>query len=151
MLKKQVVSINAPSAKGPFSCAVKIGDFVYISGVLPKDPESNELAGNNVESQTHQVMKNIESILGEMDLTTYNIVKTTIFMSNLDDFQEMNKAYGMYFEEPYPARSCVEVKKIQNDALVQIECLVVDTLKYELGKDSDTCKGCVEHCEECEI
>jgi 2-iminobutanoate/2-iminopropanoate deaminase len=146
MLKKQVMSFNAPTAKGPYSCAVKIGDFVYISGVLPKVPETNELAGNDIFTQTQQVMKNIEGILGEMDLSTYNIVKTTIFMRNLNDFDDMDKAYGTFFKEPFPARSCVEVSNLQNDALVQIECFVVDTLKYELNEDP--CKGCAEYCED---
>lgn len=122
---------KAPKALGPYSPAVKLGDFVYLSGQIPLDPETNEIAGSTIEEQAHQVMKNIGVVLAEMGLEYRHIVKTTIFMKDLNDFNTLNEIYGSYLSEPYPARSCVQVAKLPKDVLVEIECIVIDTLIYE--------------------
>ncbi|MEG0093946.1 MAG: RidA family protein [Erysipelotrichaceae bacterium] len=145
---------NAPKALGPYSPAVKLGDFVYLSGQIPLDPKTNEVVGSTIEEQTHQVMKNIEVILAEMGLEFRHIVKTTIFVKDLNDFASLNEVYGSYLKEPYPARSCVEVAKLPKDVLVEIECLVIDTLVYEQQMAaqesgcSGNCSSCGDGCEE---
>ena len=106
---KAVKPANAPKALGPYSPAVKLGDFVYLSGQIPLNPETGEVEGTTIEEQTHQVMKNIKAVLADMGLDYKHIVKTTIFVSDLNDFDKLNEVYGSYLEEPYPARSCVQV------------------------------------------
>lgn len=139
---------NAPKALGPYSPAVKLGDFVYLSGQIPLDPKTNEIAGTTIEEQAHQVMKNIGVVLEEMGLSYRHIVKTTIFMKNLNDFNTLNEVYGSYLSEPYPARSCVQVAKLPKDVLVEIECLVIDTLVYEqqMAAQQGGCSGCSGGC-----
>lgn len=139
---------NAPKALGPYSPAVKLGDFVYLSGQIPLDPKTNEIAGTTIEEQAHQVMKNIGVVLEEMGLSYRHIVKTTIFMKDLNDFNTLNEVYGSYLSEPYPARSCVQVAKLPKDVLVEIECLVIDTLVYEqqMAAQQGGCSGCSGGC-----
>ena len=103
---------TAPKALGPYSPAVKLGDFVYLSGQIPLNPETGEVEGTTIEEQTHQVMKNIKAVLNDMGLDYKHIVKTTIFVSDLNDFDKLNEVYGSYLEEPYPARSCVQVARL---------------------------------------
>ena len=95
-----ITSPNAPKAIGPYSPAVKLGDFVYMSGQLPLDPESNEIVAGGIQEQTYQVLKNMEAILAEMGLETRHIVKTTVFMTDLADFDSMNQIYATYFMQP---------------------------------------------------
>ena len=104
---KAIKPEKAPKALGPYSPAVKLGDFVYLSGQIPLNPETGEIEGTTIEEQTHQVMKNIKVVLEEMGLDYRHIVKTTIFMSDLSEFDRLNEVYGSSLEEPYPARSCV--------------------------------------------
>ena len=141
---------KAPKALGPYSPAVKLGDFVYLSGQIPLNPETNEIAGTTIEEQAHQVMKNIGVVLAEMGLDYRHIVKTTIFMKDLNDFNTLNDIYGSYLSEPYPARSCVQVAKLPKDVLVEIECIVIDTLIYEqqLAAQQGGCEGCSGGCSE---
>ena len=141
---------KAPKALGPYSPAVKLGDFVYLSGQIPLDPNTNEIAGTTIEEQAHQVMKNIGVVLAEMGLEYRHIVKTTIFMKDLNDFNTLNEIYGSYLSEPYPARSCVQVAKLPKDVLVEIECIVIDTLIYEqqLAAQQSGCEGCSGGCSE---
>lgn len=141
---------KAPKALGPYSPAVKLGDFVYLSGQIPLNPETNEIAGTTIEEQAHQVMKNIGVVLAEMGLDYRHIVKTTIFMKDLNDFNTLNDIYGSYLSEPYPARSCVQVAKLPKDVLVEIECIVIDTLIYEqqLAAQQGGYEGCSGGCSE---
>lgn len=131
MFTKSITSEHAPKAIGPYSPAVKLGDFVYVSGTLPIDPETNQLAVGGIQEQTYQVLKNMEAILAEMNLETRHIVKTTVFMTDLSQFDEMNEIYATYFADPYPARSTVEVKALPKGASIEIEAIVIDTLLYE--------------------
>lgn len=139
---KSINPENAPKALGPYSPAVKLGDFVYVSGQIPLDPKTGEVVGTTIEEQTHQVMKNLHTVLQEMGLDFHHIVKTTIFMSDLNEFEQLNTVYGSYLEEPYPARSCVQVARLPKDVKVEIECIVIDTLMYEQQMAAQQSGGC---------
>lgn len=145
MFTKAFTPTNGPEAIGPYSPAVKLGDFVYLSGQLPIDPQTNELVDNDIVKQTTQVLENIKSLLAEMGLEMRHILKTTVFLSDLANFQAMNEVYGSYFSDPYPARSAVQVAALPKQALIEIECLVIDTLAYEQAACSSGC--CDDDCE----
>ncbi|MDD2591553.1 MAG: RidA family protein [Erysipelotrichaceae bacterium] len=145
MFTKAFTPTNGPKAIGPYSPAVKLGDFVYLSGQLPIDPLTNELVDNDIVKQTTQVLENIKSLLAEMGLEMRHILKTTVFLSDLANFQAMNEVYGSYFSDPYPARSAVQVAALPKQALIEIECLVIDTLAYEQAACSSGC--CDGDCE----
>lgn len=144
---QKIESDKAPKAIGPYSPAVKLGDFVFLSGQLGMDHEG-VLVGDDVKSQTHQAMKNIGALLSEMELSYRHIVKTTVFVSDLNDFNKVNEIYGSYFDEGvYPARSCVEVARLPKDAKVEIECMVLDTSVYEKQMEQSQCgDGCGSDC-----
>lgn len=142
MFTKAIKPASGPKAIGPYSPAVKLGDFVYLSGQIPVDPVTNELVQGDIRKQTHQVMQNIITILEEMGLETRHVVKTTVFLTDMGNFAAMNQVYAEYFDEPYPARSCVQVGALPKGAEVEIECLVIDTLRYEQQSCSQNCSGC---------
>jgi 2-iminobutanoate/2-iminopropanoate deaminase len=144
MFTKAYNSPNAPQAIGPYSPALKLGDFVYLSGQLPLDPQSGEIVGSDVREQTYQVLKNIEAVLSEMNLETRHIVKTTVYLSDLADFAAMNEIYATYFAQPYPARACVQVSALLKGAKVEIDALVIDTLVYEQQAAAQGSCGCGE-------
>ncbi len=131
MFSQKITSKNAPEAIGPYSAGIKLGDFVYLSGQLPVDATTNEVVSGGIKEQTAQVIKNIEALLAECDLELRHVVKTTVFMTDLNEFQEMNEIYSAFFNEPYPARSTVQVVALPKGVKVEIECLVIDTLVYE--------------------
>ena len=133
---KAVKPENAPKALGPYSPATKLGDFVYLSGQIPLDPETGEVVGTTIEEQTHQVMKNIGAVLADMGLGYKHIMKTTIYIADLNDFDALNEVYGSYLEEPYPARSCVQVARLPKDVKV---CLLY-TSKKKLKIRKKKCK-----------
>lgn len=112
-----------PKAVGPYSAYYKAGEFLYISGQLGLNPETNELAGNTVEEQAKQALENIKNILAINGLTMKNVVKTTVLLDDISDFTKVNEIYATYFEEPYPARSAFEVGKLPKLALVEIETI----------------------------
>lgn len=140
---------TAPKALGPYTPAVKLGDFVYLSGQIPLNPATGEVEGTTIEEQTHQVMKNIKAVLNDMGLDFRHIVKTTIFVSDLNDFDQLNAVYGSYLEEPYPARSCVQVARLPKDVKLEIECICIDTLVYEqqLAAQQNSCSSCSGGCD----
>jgi len=122
MSKTIIHTENAPKAIGPYSQAVKIGNFLYTSGQLGIDPQTGKL-GACVECQAHAAMRNIGAILSEAGLEYGNIVKTTIFVADLKDFATVNTVYASYFTGDYPARSCVQVAALPLGGLVEIECI----------------------------
>jgi 2-iminobutanoate/2-iminopropanoate deaminase len=124
-------SNHAPKAIGPYSPAVKLGDFVYLSGQLPIDPLTNELVSGDIYEQTYQVLRNMEGVLQEMGLELRHIVKTTVYVTDLKDFSKFNEIYATVFQEPYPARTTVQVAALPLGAMVEVEALVIDTLAYE--------------------
>jgi len=143
MFTKAIKPANGPAAIGPYSPAVKLGDFVYLSGQLPVDPVTNEIVSGGIRQQTHQSLQNIVTILEELGLETRHVVKTTVFLQDMGMFKDMNEVYAEYFDEPYPARSCVQVAALPKGALVEIECLVIDTLQYEKPREARSCcEGC---------
>jgi len=144
MFTKAYNSPNAPEAIGPYSPALKLGDFVYLSGQLPLDPQSGALISDDIQEQTYQVLKNIEAVLSEMNLETRHIVKTTVYLTNLEDFSAMNEIYATYFAQPYPARACVQVSGLLKGAKVEIDALVIDTLVYEQQAAQQSSCGCGE-------
>lgn len=115
---------KAPQAIGPYSQAVETAGTVYISGQIPLDPATGEMAGT-IEEQTDQVMKNLSAILEEAGLSFDQVVKTTIFLTSLDDFAAVNEVYGRHLSEPYPARATVEISKLPIGANVEIEAIAV--------------------------
>ena len=126
MPDKQPLSTDkAPAAIGPYSQAVRAGDLLFISGQLPTDPATGEFAGTTVAAQTRQSLGNISAILGAAGLTLANVVKTTVFLKDMNAFGEMNGVYGEFFKDEPPARACVEVARLPKDALVEIEAVAV--------------------------
>jgi 2-iminobutanoate/2-iminopropanoate deaminase len=112
---------NAPEAIGPYSQAIKVGNFIYTSGQIALTP-NGEFLGGNVTAQTKQVCENLKAVLEEAGVSLQNVVKTTIFLANMDDFNDLNAVYGEYFSHK-PARSTVAVKTLPKNALVEIECV----------------------------
>jgi 2-iminobutanoate/2-iminopropanoate deaminase len=113
----------APFQGAPYSQAIRLGDFVFVSGQLALKPGDKELSGGTIEEQTEQVFANLAAILAEAGTTLAKLVKTTVFLQNLDDFQGMNSVYAAHVGERPPARSTVEVAKLPSNALVEIEAI----------------------------
>lgn len=124
-MKSIIEASGAPKAVGPYSLAVKAGGFVFCSGQIPLDA-SGQLVGSGVEQQTEQVMKNIQAVLTEAGVGFNQVVKTTIYLTDMADFQVVNQVYAQYFKENLPARSTVAVKGLPKGALVEIEVLAVE-------------------------
>ncbi|MBU0464181.1 MAG: Rid family detoxifying hydrolase [Proteobacteria bacterium] len=122
---KQIFSKKAPAAIGPYCHAIVHKDMVFCSGQLAFDPETMELKGVNIEEQTAQVMKNIETVLSEVGIGLDKIIKATIFLDNIEDFSGMNKVYEKCLAGHKPARSTFEVGRLPKDALIEIECIAV--------------------------
>ncbi len=123
MTRKVVHSDDAPAALGPYSQAIDTGDLVFCSGQVPIDPAKGGIVTDDISGQTHQVMGNLRAVLAASGLTFENVVKTTIFLSSMDDFQAVNAAYGEYFGDDPPARATVEVSRLPLDARVEIEAI----------------------------
>ena len=120
MTKITINAINAQAAVGPYVHAVKVGDLVFTSGQIGLIPETGVLA-EGIVSQTEQVLKNLGAVLAEAGLTYSDVIKTTVFLDNIDDFGTVNEIYAKYFTGDAPARSCVEVAALPKGALVEIE------------------------------
>ena len=121
MMKKVIKTAKAPSAIGPYSQAIQEGNLVYTSGQIPIDPSTGVFVEGGIKEQTRQSLQNVKSILEEAGLTMSDVLKTTVFMADMNDFAEMNAVYAEFFTEPYPARSAVAVKTLPKGALVEIE------------------------------
>lgn len=119
---------NAPAPVGPYNQAIAAtGEMLFVAGQIPLDPHTGEIVGaGDITQQTEQVMKNMEAILQQAGATWENVVKTSVFLSDLTNFVPMNQVYARYFnEETAPARACVEVSRLPKDVLVEIECIAV--------------------------
>ena len=121
----QISTDQAPAAIGPYSQAIRCGQFIYTAGQIPLDPTSGEIVGADVQAQTHQVLQNLRAVLTSAGSSLANVVKTTVFLSNMSDFQAMNAIYATYFGQPAPARSTVAVAELPRKALVEIECIAI--------------------------
>ena len=120
-MKKAIATTKAPGAIGPYSQAIQVGNLVYTSGQIPIDPSTGAFVEGGIKEQTRQSLTNVKAILEEVGLTMSNVVKTTVFMADMNDFADMNSVYAEFFTEPYPARSAVAVKSLPKGALVEIE------------------------------
>lgn len=124
-MKKIISTSDAPAALGPYSQAVRVGSTIYCAGQVPLDPKSGQIVSGGVDVQTRRVMDNVTAVLKAEGLTTDNVVKTTIFLMDLNDFQTVNEIYGSYFKSAPPARSTVQVAGLPKGARVEIEVIAV--------------------------
>jgi len=125
MMKQKIETKNAPGAIGPYSQAVKTGDTLYISGQIPIDPQTGEFAGQDIKTQTEQVLKNIKAILNEAGADMSSVVKTTVLLKDMADFAVMNEVYATFFTGIYPARATYQVVALPKNALIEIESIAV--------------------------
>ena len=124
MAMKQISTVNAPAAIGPYSQAVDSGaGLVFLSGQLPLDPATGAFPEGGIQAQTRQSLRNVQAILEAAGLSLANVVKTTVFLADMGDFAAMNEVYASFFAEPFPARSAVAAKALPKGALVEIECI----------------------------
>jgi 2-iminobutanoate/2-iminopropanoate deaminase len=120
---KTIISTDkAPAAIGPYSQAVKTGNLVFTSGVIPVDPKSGIIPEGAV-AQAEQAISNLKNLLAESGCSMADVIKTTVFIKNMNDFANINEVYAKYFEQPFPARSCVEVARLPKDVLIEIEAI----------------------------
>lgn len=131
MTRQVIRTENAPAPVGPYNQAISAsGTMVFVAGQIPLHSSTGEIVGiNDIVKQTEQVMTNLEAILTAAGATTQDIVKTTVFLADMNDFAAMNQVYARYFEESSaPARACVQVSRLPKDVLVEIECIAVLTM-----------------------
>ncbi|MEG0453013.1 MAG: RidA family protein [Coprobacillus sp.] len=121
-MKKVIKTELAPGAIGPYSQGINIGDLFFFSGQIPLNPQSGEMP-EGIEAQTKQALDNVKGLLQSQDMDFSNVIKTTVFLDNMGDFNTVNEIYAQYFVEPYPARSAVEVAKLPKGALVEVEVI----------------------------
>lgn len=123
---KEIISTeNAPGAIGPYSQAIKAGNMVFVSGQIPIDPATGEFVSGDIHEQTSQVLRNLSAILDAAGTSLNNVVKTTVFLADMNDFSAMNAVYSEFFNENKPARATVEAARLPRDARVEIECIAV--------------------------
>ncbi|MDZ4668952.1 MAG: RidA family protein [bacterium] len=125
MEKKIITSSNAPEPIGPYSHAVLVNETLYISGQVPKDAKSGEMVTGDIKAETRKVMENLQAILKEADMDFSNVVKTTIFCVDLNNFAAINEVYGSFFSSNFPARETVQVVKLPLNANVEISAIAV--------------------------
>jgi len=123
MIKRTIQTEQAPAAIGPYSQAIRIGDFLYTSGQIALDPESGMFLSGEIEEETEQTLKNISAILQAGGVNFENVIKTTVYLSDLNDFTRMNQVYEKYFSKNKPARACVQVAALPKGAKVEIDAI----------------------------
>lgn len=122
--KKAIETSDAPSAIGPYSQAIMIGDLVFTSGQLPINPATGKITEGSITGQTHQALKNLRAVVSGAGGTLDDVVKTTVYLQNISDFQEVNSIYAEYFKGPFPARSAFQVVALPLGAGIEIEAIV---------------------------
>ncbi|MDR0186143.1 RidA family protein [Prevotella brunnea] len=122
---KVVNTTNAPAAIGPYSQAIEANGLVITSGQLPIDPATGQFAPGGIKEQTRQSLLNAQAVLKEAGIDLSHVMKTTVFLADMEDFAAMNEVYAEFFKEPFPARSAISVKRLPKDALVEVECIAV--------------------------
>ena len=128
MAKQAISTAGAPKPIGPYSAALQAGQFLFISGQVPFDPATGQLAdgdGADIRAQTSRVLQNIGALLAAAGLTHAHVVRTTVFLADMNDFKAMNEAYAGFFTEPYPARSTVQAARLPRDARIEIDAIAV--------------------------
>ena len=122
-MKTVISTTNAPAAIGPYSQAIRVGNIIFTSGQIPIDPATGSFVEGGIKEQTRQSLLNVKAVLNEAGTTMDHVIKTTVFMADMNDFAEMNSVYSEFFNTPYPARSAVAVKTLPKGALVEIEVI----------------------------
>lgn len=122
-MKKVISTDKAPQAIGPYSQAIEVNGMVFTSGVIPIVPATGALVEGGVEEQAKQALSNLAELLEAAGTSTDKVIKTTVFIKNMDDFGKINEIYATYFTGDYPARSCVEVARLPKDVLIEIEAI----------------------------
>ena len=135
-MKKIISTSEAPAAIGPYSQAVRSGRFLFCSGQIPLDPNSGQIIPGDIAAQTRRVLDNIAAVLNAEGLTFDNVIKTTIFLTDLADFQAVNEIYGSYFKQAPPARSTVQVSALPKGAKVEIEAIAVAEEAGQMAYDT---------------
>jgi len=125
MVKKIIHSKNAPEPIGPYSQAIEFGNLIFSSGQIAIDPKTGQLITGNIEEQTKLVIENLKAVINAAGATLDDILKTTIFLKDMNDFAKVNEIYSNYFETSKPARSTVEVSRLPKDVLVEIDCIAM--------------------------
>lgn len=122
-MKKTISTTKAPAAIGPYSQAIEINNMIYTSGVIPIDPENGNVVTGDIKVQAERVLKSLSALLEDCGTCMDKVVKTTVFIKNMEDFAVMNAVYAQYFTKDCPARSCVEVARLPKDVLIEIEAI----------------------------
>ena len=122
-MKQVIHTDSAPAAIGPYSQAIQIGDLLFVSGQVPIDPSTGAIVEGDIKAQTQQSLNNLKAILNAAGTNMGAVVKTTVFLADMNDFAAMNEVYAQFFQEPFPARSAVQVARLPKDAKVEIEAI----------------------------
>ena len=122
-MNQAISSPDAPKAIGPYSQAIRTGDLLFAAGQIPTDPATGAIVDGDVAAQTRRVFDNLAAVLAAANLSFANVVKTTVFLADMNDFAAVNEVYGKYFAEPYPARATVQVARLPKDARVEIDLI----------------------------
>ena len=124
MSKEVISSVNAPKAIGPYSSAIKSGNMLFVSGQIPVNPATGEIP-QDIAAQAHQSLRNLKAFVEEAGFSLSDVVKTTVFLADINDFAAINEVYATYFEQPFPTRSCVAVKDLPKAVGIEIECICI--------------------------
>ncbi len=124
-IRERVATDQAPQATGPYSQAVKAGPFIFVSGQIPLDPATGQVVAGDIGVQTHRVLQSIGAILKAAGLSFDRVVRTTVFLSDINDFAAMNEVYASYFDSPAPARSTVQVARLPRDVRIEIDVIAL--------------------------
>lgn len=122
-MKKVISTPKAPAAIGPYSQAIEINNMIFTSGVIPINPKDGTLVDGSIEDQTKQVFDNMKGLLEDAGTSLDKVIKTTVFIKDMNDFSKVNDVYSSYFTGDYPARSCVEVARLPKDVLIEVEAI----------------------------
>ena len=122
-MKKVISTPKAPAAIGPYSQAIEINNMIFTSGIIPINPANGTLVNGSIEEQTKQVFDNMKGLLEDAGSSLDKIIKTTVFIKNMEDFSRVNEVYASYFTGDFPARSCVEVARLPKDVLIEVEAI----------------------------
>lgn len=123
--KEKISTAEAPAAIGPYSQAIRVGNAVYLSGQIPIDPKTGQVNAGSIEEQTSQVLENLKAVLAANSMNMGNVVSTTVYMKDLNDFPKMNAVYGSFFDGPPPARATVQVARLPRDAAIEISAIAI--------------------------
>ena len=128
-MKEAIHTDKAPKAIGPYSQAIKADGMIFVSGQIPLDPVKGEVVGSTVEEQAHQVLRNIRAILEAAESSMARVVKSTVYLAEMNDFPRMNAVYSEYFPEPFPARAAFQVSRLPKDVKIEIEVIALTETK----------------------